>query len=62
MIGDLGRLLAQVRSCYLNRETHSLGQNVLDLNEFDYGVFREGLRLVFEKTGYLEHYEEMSKG
>ena len=46
---------------YLNRESHSLGQNVLDLNEFDYAVFREGLRLVFEKTGYLEHYEEMSK-
>lgn len=47
---------------YLNRESHSFGQNVLDLNEFDYAVFREGLRLVFRETGYLEHYEEMSKG
>lgn len=47
---------------YLNRESHSFGQNVLDFNEFDYAVFREGLRLVFLETGYLEHYEEMSKG
>ena len=47
---------------YLNRESHSFGQNILDLNEFDYAVFREGLRLVFQKTGYLEHYDAMSKG
>ena len=47
---------------YLNRESHSFGQNILDLNEFDYTVFREGLRLVFQKTGYLEHYDAMSKG
>jgi wobble nucleotide-excising tRNase len=46
---------------YVNRESHSLGQNILDLKEFDYQVFREGLRLVFEKTGYPDHYEEMSR-
>lgn len=46
---------------YVNRESHSLGQNILDLKEFDYDVFREGLRLVFEKTGYSDHYNEMSK-
>lgn len=46
---------------YVNRESHSLGQNILDLKEFDYDVFREGLRLVFEKTGYGDHYREMSK-
>jgi len=46
---------------YVNRESHSLGQNILDLKEFDYDVFREGLRLVFEKTGYADHYNEMSK-
>ena len=46
---------------FLNRESHSFGQNVLDINEFDYAVFREGLRLVFQETGYLEHFEEMSK-
>ena len=46
---------------YVNRESHSLGQNILDLKEFDYAVFREGLRLVFEKTGYSDHYNAMSK-
>ena len=46
---------------YVNRESHSLGQNILDLKEFDYDVFREGLRLVFEKTGYGDHYKEMSR-
>ena len=46
---------------YVNRESHSLGQNILDLKEFDYDVFREGLRLVFEKTGYHDHYSEMAK-
>ncbi|MCX7427906.1 MAG: AAA family ATPase [Planctomycetia bacterium] len=46
---------------YVNRESHSLGQNILDMKEFDYDTFRDGLRLVFEKTGYLEHYDEMSK-
>jgi len=46
---------------YVNRESHSLGQNIFDLKEFDYEVFREGLYLVFEKAGYPEHYEVMAK-
>jgi wobble nucleotide-excising tRNase len=46
---------------YINRESHSLGQNILDLKEFDYGSFREGLRLVFEKAGYAEHFNAMAK-
>ncbi|MDO8341126.1 MAG: AAA family ATPase, partial [Candidatus Woesebacteria bacterium] len=41
---------------YINRESHSLGQNIIDMKEFDYGIFKEGLRLVFEKTGYPDHY------
>lgn len=32
---------------YINREPHSLGQNIFDLKEFNYDDFREGLRLVF---------------
>lgn len=47
---------------YVNRESHSLGQNILDLKEFDFDTFRDGLRLVFEKTGYSDHYDEMSRG
>ena len=46
---------------YINRESHSLGQNIIDMKEFNYDVFKEGLRLVFEKTGYPDHYKAMSK-
>lgn len=46
---------------YINRESHSLGQNIIDMKEFDYQAFREGLRLVFEQTGYSDHFKEMSK-
>lgn len=47
---------------YINRESHSLGQNIIDMKEFNYEVFKEGLWLVFEKAGYPEHYKAMSKG
>ena len=46
---------------YINRESHSLGQNIIDMKEFDYATFKEGLRLVFEKSEYLEHFKAMSK-
>lgn len=46
---------------YINRESHSLGQNIIDMKEFNYETFKEGLRLVFEKTGYPDHFKAMSK-
>lgn len=46
---------------YMNRESHSFGQNVFDLKEFNYQDFHEGLRLVFDKCGYGEHYKQMAK-
>ncbi|MDO9518913.1 MAG: AAA family ATPase [Pseudohongiella sp.] len=46
---------------YINRESHSLGQNIIDLKEFNYDNFKEGLRLLFEKTQYLDHFKAMSK-
>jgi wobble nucleotide-excising tRNase len=46
---------------YINRESHSLGQNIIDMKEFNYGTFKEGLQLVFEKTGYSDHFKAMSK-
>lgn len=46
---------------YIDRESHSLGQNILDLKEFNYADFREALRLVFLESGYIEHYNEMMK-
>ncbi|RZT89665.1 wobble nucleotide-excising tRNase [Azospira oryzae] len=46
---------------YINRESHSLGQNIIDMKEFDYSTFKDGLRLIFEQTGYPDHYKAMSK-
>lgn len=46
---------------YMNRESHSMGQNIFDIKEFDYQVFRDGLGLIFESAGYPEHYRQMAK-
>lgn len=46
---------------YMNRESHSFGQNVFDFKEFDYNSFKEGLRLVFDLSGYPLHYKKMAK-
>lgn len=46
---------------YINRESHSLGQNIFDFKEFNYDDFKEGLRLLFVETGYSEHYKKMAK-
>lgn len=46
---------------YINRESHSLGQNIFDYKEFNYNDFKEALGLVFQESGYKEHYEEMIK-
>lgn len=51
----------QAFSRYMNRESHSLGQNIFDIKEFDYSAFREGLRLVFSESGYPDHYDVMAK-
>jgi len=31
------------------------------MKEFNYDIFKDGLRLVFEATGYSDHFKEMSK-
>tara|TARA_B110000037_G_scaffold195370_1_gene231720 strand:+ start:3250 stop:3498 length:249 start_codon:yes stop_codon:yes gene_type:complete len=46
---------------YVNKESHSISQNIFDTKEFDYSIFKEGLRLVFEKNGYSKHYKKMMK-
>jgi wobble nucleotide-excising tRNase len=51
----------QAFSRYMNRESHSFGQNVFDVKEFDYQAFREGLKLVFDAAGYEKHYKQMAK-
>lgn len=46
---------------YMNRESHSKGQNIFDIKEFDYDSFRDAFKLVFEIEGYPEHYQKMMK-
>jgi hypothetical protein len=45
----------------MDRESHSDGQNIFDIKEFDYDAWKEALKLVFEKSGYEEHYKRMMK-
>ncbi|WP_137222774.1 AAA family ATPase [Shewanella sp. MEBiC00475] len=46
---------------YIGRESHSLGQNIIDFKEFNYNDFKEAFKLLFETAGYPEHYKKMSK-
>lgn len=46
---------------YVNRESHNGPENISDYKEIDYDVFHEALKLVFEKTGFGEHYKKMRK-
>jgi len=44
---------------YMNRESHSKGQNIFDIKEFNYDSFREAFKKVFEIEGYIKHYNKM---
>jgi len=46
---------------YINRESHSLGQNIFDIKEFNYSDFKDAFTCVFKETGYEEHYKKMMK-
>ena len=46
---------------FINRESHSLGQNIYDFKDFDYEIFYEAFKLVFTSNGYDEHFEKMSR-
>jgi wobble nucleotide-excising tRNase len=46
---------------YINRESHSLGQNIFDYKEFNYADFRDALKHLFYESSYKEHYDIMSK-
>lgn len=45
---------------YINRESHSIGQNLIDFKEFNYNDFKDAFKLLFETAGYPEHYKKMS--
>ena len=46
---------------YINRESHSLGQNIFDFKEFNYVDFKDAFAELFKITGYEEHYKKMIK-
>lgn len=44
---------------YINRESHSLGQNIFDFKEFNYQDFKDAFSELFKVTGYENHYKKM---
>ena len=46
---------------YMDRESHSIGQNIFDLSEFDYEVFIEAFKMLFTTSQYEKHFEKMMK-
>jgi wobble nucleotide-excising tRNase len=60
-IAELQQNKFQAFMRYINRESHSVGQNIIDFKEFDYDIFREAFKLLFYKAGYPEHYDKMSE-
>lgn len=53
--------ISSLSNDYINRESHSLGQNINDFKDFDYNIFMDGLKMVFLEMGYSEHYKKMMK-
>lgn len=58
---EMQELKFQAFNRYINRESHSLGQNIFDIKEFNYQDFLDGFKLVFKETGYEAHYNKMIK-
>lgn len=46
---------------YMNRESHNGPENINDFKEFNYNDFQDAFKLVFQKTGFEEHYKKMRK-
>ena len=44
---------------YINRESHSVGQNIYDFKELNYADMKDAFRELFMVTGYEEHYNKM---
>lgn len=58
---ELQNVRFQAFNRYMNRESHSKGQNIFDIKEFDYQEFKEAFELIFKLTGYPEHYKKMMR-
>ena len=56
---DEGRYSAFIR--YMNRESHSVRENINDTKELDHSLFFDAFKEVFKKTGYKKHYDKMMR-
>lgn len=59
--GELSSIDFQSFYRYINRESHSVGQNACDTKEFDYDRLLELFKNVFVATHYETHYDTMMK-
>lgn len=46
---------------YINRESHSLGQNIFDFKEFNYTDFKDAFAALFKAAGYEAHFKKMMR-
>ena len=46
---------------YINRESHSLGQNIFDFKEFNYRDFKDAFSELFNIAGYKDKYKKMMR-
>ena len=46
---------------YIKRESHSDPTNIYDNKDFNYGIFRDAFKKMFEVSGYKKHYTKMIK-
>ncbi|MBU3169181.1 AAA family ATPase [Acinetobacter baumannii] len=58
-LGELSSNRYQAFYRYINRESHSLGQNIFDFKEFNYQDFRDAFAELFKVAGYEKHYKKM---
>jgi wobble nucleotide-excising tRNase len=58
---ELSSVRFQAFNRFVNRESHSLGQNIFDYKEFNYDDFRDAFEELFNIAGYREHYLKMMK-
>lgn len=58
---EMKNIRFQAFNRYINRESHSLGQNIFDIKEFNYQDFKDAFAELFKVTGYEDHYRKMIK-
>lgn len=58
---ELQEVRFQAFNRYMNRESHSKGDAIFDIKEFDYDSFRDAFKALFQAEGYINHYNRMMR-